>query len=80
MNIYGTLVQTCKKNSEGFKYGLMDRTLEIYETKRGMKGVLFNSSRRGWKRKECVLSIAHFKRSDQDGKCSIEGVKEYFGF
>ena len=37
--IYGKLIATYQKNSDGLKSGLMNRTLEIYELKSGLKGV-----------------------------------------
>ena len=45
--IYGKLIATYQKNSDGSKVGLMNRTLEIYELKSGLKGVLWCSSSKG---------------------------------
>ena len=66
MKIYGKLIARARKNSNGSPYGLMDRTLEIYEIKTGLKGVLFKSSEKGWKKKENVISCAVFKAEDKD--------------
>lgn len=57
MKIYGKLIARARKNSNGSPYGLMDRTLEIYEIKTGLKGVLFESSEKGWKKKENVIFV-----------------------
>lgn len=38
MKIYGKLIARARKNSNGSPCGLMDRTLEIYEIKTGLKG------------------------------------------
>lgn len=77
---YGKLIETCKKNSHGHKVGLMDRTLEIYETKRGLKGIVYDSSRRGWKNEYSVLFISHFTEKSEGEKPSVQRVKEYFNF
>ena len=47
MKVYGKLIACARKNSNGSLCGLMDRTLEIYEIKTGLKGVLFKSSEKG---------------------------------
>lgn len=56
----------------------MDRTLEIYEIKTGLKGVLFESSEKGWKKKENVISCVIFRAEDKDA--TPQRVCEYFGF
>ena len=78
MKIYGKLIARARKNSNGSPYGLMDRTLEIYEIKTGLKGVLFKSSEKGWKKKENVISCAVFKAEDKDA--TPQRLCEYFGF
>lgn len=78
MKIYGKLIACARKNSNGSPYGLMDRTLEIYEIKTGLKGVLFESSEKGWKKKENVISCAIFRAEDRDA--TPQRVCEYFGF
>ena len=78
MKIYGKLIAIARKNSNGSPCGLMDRTLEIYEIKTGLKGVLFKSSEKGWKRKENVISSALFKI--EEGDATPYRVCEYFGF
>ena len=78
MKIYGKLIACARKNSNGNPCGLMDRTLEIYEIKTGLKGVLFKSSEKGWKKKENVISYALFKTEDRDA--TPQRVCEYFGF
>ena len=78
MKIYGKLIARARKNSNGSPYGFMDRTLEIYEIKTGLKGVLFKSSEKGWKRKENVISSAIFRAEDRDA--IPQRVCEYFGF
>ena len=78
MKIYGKLIACARKNSNGSPCGLMDRTLEIYEIKTGLKGVLFKSFEKGWKRKENVVSCAIFRTEDRDA--IPQRVCEYFGF
>lgn len=78
MKIYGKLIACVRKNSNGSWCGFMDRTMEIYEIKTGLKGVLFKSSQKGWKRKENVISYAIFKT--KDGVDTSQRVCEYFGF
>lgn len=78
MKIYGKLIARARKNSNGSPCGLMDRTLEIYEIKTGLKGVLFESSEKGWKKKENVISYTLFKTEDRDA--TPQRVCEYFGF
>ena len=78
MRIYGKLIACARKNSNGSRCGFMDRTLEIYEIKTGLKGVLFKSSQKGWKRKENVISYAIFRT--KDGVDTPQRVCEYFGF
>ena len=78
MKVYGKLIACARKNSNGSLCGLMDRTLEIYEIKTGLKGVLFKSSEKGWKRKENVISSALFKI--EEGDATPYRVCEYFGF
>ena len=78
MKNYGKLIERSFKNSNGKEGGLMDRCLEIYEIKSGLKGVLFNSGMKGWKRKENIISFAYFK--EKDGDATVHRVKEYFGF
>ena len=77
MKIYGKLIACARKNSNG-SHGFMDRTLEIYEIKTGLKGVLFKSSEKGWKKKENVISYTFFKTKDRDA--TTQRVCEYFGF
>ena len=77
MRIYGKLIACARKNSNG-RHGFMDRTLEIYEIKTGLKGVLFKSSEKGWKKKENVISCAIFRTEDRDA--TPQRVCEYFGF
>ena len=77
MKIYGKLIACARKNSNG-SHGFMDRTLEIYEIKTGLKGVLFDSSEKGWKKKENVISCAIFRTEDRDA--TPYRVCEYFGF
>jgi hypothetical protein len=72
---YGTLVETVKKNSHGNKFGLRDRTLEIYETKRMRKGIVYDSSRKGWKNVDCVIAIGYFDRSTD-----TDHIKKSFGY
>ena len=43
----GKVIKTLYKSSNGG--ALQDRTLEIYQMKTGYKGMLWNSSKRGWK-------------------------------
>ena len=78
MKIYGKLIARARKNSNGSPYGFMDRTLEIYEIKTGLKGVLFKSSQKGWKRKENVISCVIFRTKDKVD--TPQRVCEYFGF
>ena len=77
MKIYGKLIACARKNSNG-RHGFMDRTLEIYEIKTGLKGVLFKSSQKGWKKKENVISCVIFKT--KDGVDTPQRVCEYFDF
>jgi hypothetical protein len=44
--------------------GLVDRQLEIYQTKKGIKGYLFASTIRGWHRKEQVLQQITIETGD----------------
>ena len=65
--IYGKLIATYQKNSDGSKSGFMNRTLEIYELKSGLKGVLWFSSSKGWKDNENnIISVAKFNYADRD--------------
>lgn len=76
--IYGNLIATYQKNSNGTKGGIMNRTLEIYELKSGLKGVLWSSSYKGWKENENnIISIAKFNYADRDA--TEYRVCEYFG-
>lgn len=76
--IYGKLIATYHKNSDGSNSGLMNRTLEIYEIKSGLKGVLWRSSYRGWKDNENnIISVAKFNYADRDA--TEYRVCEYFG-
>ena len=76
--IYGKLIATYQKNSDGIKGGLMNRTLEIYEMKTGLKGVLWCSSSKGWKDNEKnIISVAKFNYVDRDA--TEHSVCEYFG-
>ena len=43
----GKIILTLQKSRNGS--GLVDRTLEIYQLKRGYKGVLWNSGKMHWK-------------------------------
>lgn len=78
MKIYGKLIVRARKNSNGSPCGLMDRTLEIYEIKTGLKGIMFKSSEKGWKKKENVISYTLFKTEDKDA--TPQRVCEHFGF
>ena len=76
--IYGKLIATYQKNSDGIKGGLMNRTLEIYEMKTWLKGVLWSSSTKGWKDNEKnIISVAKFNYADRDA--TEHRVCEYFG-
>ena len=76
--IYGKLIATYQKNSDGSKSGLMNRTLEIYELKSGLKGVLWSSSSKGWKDNDNnIMSVAKFNYADRDA--TEYRVCEYFG-
>ena len=75
MRIYGKLVATYRKSSNGG--AVMNRTLEVYETKRGLKGVLWASPYKGWKQPQNLISIAHFY--NRDGDATLYRVREYFG-
>ena len=77
---YGKLIETVSKNSKGGKYGLMDRTLEIYETKRGLKGIEYISNERGWGDKNHILSIRHFTEKTEGERPTVQRVKEYFNY
>ena len=56
----------------------MNGYLEIYEIKSGLKGILFNSGMKGWKRKENIISFAHFKK--KGGDATVYRVKGVFWF
>lgn len=76
VKIYGKLIETYGKNSKS-KGGIIDKTLEIYETKTGLKGVLWSSKYKGWKEnRNNIISTAWFKERDRD----IFRVLEYYGF
>ena len=76
--IYGKLIATYHKNSDGSTSGLMNRTLEIYELKTCLKGVLWSSSSKGWKDNENnIISVAKFNYADCDA--TEHCVCEYFG-
>ena len=76
--IYGKLIATYQKNSDGIKGGLMNRTLEIYELKSGLKGALWCSSHKGWKDDaNNIISVATFNYADRDA--TEYRVCEYFG-
>ena len=76
--IYDKLIDTYQKKSNGSKSGLMNRTLEIYELKSGLKGVLWSSTSKGWKDNENnIISIAKFNYADRDA--TEYRVCEYFG-
>lgn len=77
---YGKLIETVRKNSKGNKVGLMDRTLEIYETKKGLKGIEYISNERGWRNDNHILSICHFTERTEGERPSIQRVKEYFNY
>jgi len=76
--IYGKKIAAFGKCT-GNKGGLVDRTLEIYETKRGLKGVLWDSGFMHWKSGDAEpISVAHFYYKDNDA--TIYRVREYFNF
>ena len=76
--IYGKLIATYQKNSDGSKSGLMNRTLEIYELKSGLKGVLWSSSSKGWKDNENnIISVAKIEYTDRDA--TEQFLCNYFG-
>lgn len=77
---YGKLIAWVNKNSKGSEYGLMDRTLEIYQLKTGLKGILYRSDELGWRKAKNVLSVCKFTESTEVERPSIQRVKEYFGF
>lgn len=77
---YGKLIETVRKNSKGHNAGLMDRTLEIYETKKGFKGIEYISYYRGWRNENHILSICHFTEKTEGERPSIQRVKEYFNY
>lgn len=81
VKIYGKLIGTYGKHANGYhekaEGGIIDLTLEIYETKTGLKGVLWQSRYKGWKEnKHNIISTAWFKERDRD----IFRVLEYYGF
>lgn len=57
-NLIGKLTACVNSN------GLVDRQLEIYQTKKGIKGYLFASTIRGWHRKEQVLQQITIETDD----------------
>ena len=57
MKVYGKLIARARKNSNGSPYGFMDRTLEIYEIKTGLKGVPLKSSEKVGKRKKMSFLV-----------------------
>ena len=76
--IYGKLIATYQKNSDGIKGGLMNRTLEIYEMNTRLKGVLWRSSTKGWKDNENnIISVAKFDYTDRDA--AEQFLCNYFG-
>ncbi len=75
MRIYGKLVATFHKSSNGG--ALLNRTLEVYETKSGLKGILWATPYKRWKQPQNIISIAHFRTKDNDA--TLYRVKEYFG-
>jgi hypothetical protein len=77
---YGKLIERVNKNSTGSKFGLMDRTLEIFETKRGLKGILYISNEIGWRNKQHILFVCHFTEKTEGEQPSVQRVKEYFNF
>ena len=76
--IYGKLIATYQKNSDGSKFGLMNRTLEIYELKSGC-GALHSASNActWWGNENNIISIAKFNYADRDA--TEYRVCEYFG-
>ncbi len=77
---YGKLIARVNKNSKGSDYGIMDRTLEIYQLKTGLKGILYRSDEFGWRKANNVISVCKFTESTEGERPSIQRVKEYFGF
>lgn len=77
MKIYGKHIATFRKNHNNANTGLMDRTLEVYELKSGLKGVLFDSSTIGWRKESNIISVAKFRYEDCDA--TLYRVCEYFG-
>jgi hypothetical protein len=77
--MYGKLIAKFGKTTGPNGTGLVNRVLEIYEIKTGLKGVLWDSSFIGWKSKPNEpISVAKFRYKDNDA--TIYRVKEYFNF
>lgn len=71
-----TPIFTVKKTANGSKYGLLSRTLEIYETKTLYKAVLWNSGVMFWKETTKPLKSQKFKKKDT----SIQDIEVLYGF
>ena len=75
-SIYGELIHTFNKES-GKKPGLLDRTLEIYRLKKGLKGVLWNSGFMHWKSGGAKpLDVVKFRGAE----ATVDNVRTHFGF
>lgn len=75
MKIYGKFISRYFRVSKDNPKEIHN-CLEIYQTKRGLKGVLFDCGGNNWRTKENVLSVAHFNNSDEN----LFRVLEYFHF
>jgi hypothetical protein len=58
--------------------GLIDRHLEVYVTKTRVKGVLFRSTTKGWRKRNNIIDSVHI--TDSDPLSKLDMILKHFNF
>lgn len=77
--VYGKLIASFHK-STGKMPGLIDRTLEIYETKTGLKACIWNCSFKGWKGTWHRPITQEFYKGLKNNEVNIYHLKDLYRF
>ena len=75
MYIRGQLIGTLKANSKNER-GLLDRTIEIYESKQRYKVYLFNSSTMNWHQSRNIIKIYSMKKENKIDGVTIKEISK----
>ena len=73
MRIYGKLIKISKGHTADSP-ALVNRVIEVYYTKTHLKVYLFNSSCKGWHRKENVITMVKSKPETWQDACLTDVV------